>query len=95
MSLLLIDMDGTLRELLSGQQYFPNPKDQRIIEGAQIAIRAYKDDWIIAGITNQGGVAAGHKSMQDCIKEPQALLKQGMISSKRNLQKQLTKSLNL
>ena len=74
MSLLLIDMDGTLREPLSGQQYFQHPKDQRIIEGAQIAIRAYKDDWIIAGITNQGGVAAGHKSMQECITEQQYTL---------------------
>jgi D-glycero-D-manno-heptose 1,7-bisphosphate phosphatase len=42
MSLLLIDMDGTLREPLSGQQYFQHPQDQRIIEGTQIAIRAYK-----------------------------------------------------
>ncbi len=67
MSLLLIDMDGTLREPLSGQQHFQHPKDQRIIVGADIAIRAYKDDWMIVGITNQGGVAAGHKSMQECI----------------------------
>ena len=74
MSLLLIDMDGTLREPLSGQQYFQHPKDQRIIEGAPIAIRAYKDDWIIVGITNQGGVAAGHKSMQECIQEQQYTL---------------------
>ena len=61
MSLLLIDMDGTLREPLSGQQHFQHPKDQHIIAGAEIAIRAYKDDWIIVGITNQGGVGAGHK----------------------------------
>ncbi|HEY9709143.1 MAG TPA: hypothetical protein V6D48_13150 [Oculatellaceae cyanobacterium] len=32
MSLLLIDMDGTLREPLSGQQYFQHPKDQRIYD---------------------------------------------------------------
>ncbi len=74
MSLLLIDMDGTLREPLSGQQYFQHPQDQRIIAGAEIAIGAYKDDWIIVGITNQGGVAAGHKSMQECIKEQQYTL---------------------
>ena len=74
MSLLLIDIDGTLREPLSGQQYFQHPKDQRIIEGAQIALGAYKEDWIIVGITNQGGVAAGHKSMQECIKEQQYTL---------------------
>jgi histidinol phosphatase-like enzyme len=52
----------------------PTSQDQRIILGADIAIRAYKDDWIIVGITNQGGVAAGHKSMQECIKEQQYTL---------------------
>jgi D-glycero-D-manno-heptose 1,7-bisphosphate phosphatase len=60
-------MDGTLREPLSGQKYFQHPKEQRIIVGAQIAIGAYKDEWIIVCITNQGGVATGHKSMQECI----------------------------
>jgi len=47
MSLLLIDMDNMLREPLNGQQYFQHPKDQRIIEGAHIAIGAYKDDWMV------------------------------------------------
>jgi D-glycero-D-manno-heptose 1,7-bisphosphate phosphatase len=74
MSLLLVDLDGTIREPLSGQQYFQHPKDQRIIAGADVAIRAYKDDWIIVGITNQGGVAAGYKSIQECIKEQQYTL---------------------
>lgn len=64
-------MDGTLPELLSGQQYFQHPKDPRIFVGAEIAIGAYKDDWIIANITNQGGVAAGHKSTQECLQEQQ------------------------
>ena len=74
MSLLLVDMDGTLREPLSGHQYFQHTKDQRIITGAQTAISAYKDNWIIVGISNQGGVAAGHKSMQECIKQQQYTL---------------------
>lgn len=56
MSLLMVDMDGTIREPLNGQQYFQHPKDQRQIEGADPAIGAYKDDWLIVGITNQGGV---------------------------------------
>ncbi len=56
MSLLLVDLDNTLREPLSGQQYFQHPQYQQIIAGADIALRAYKDDWIIVGITNQGGV---------------------------------------
>ncbi|OUL18469.1 HAD hydrolase-like protein [Nostoc sp. 106C] len=74
MSLLLLDLDGTIREPLSGKQYFQNPQDQQIIEGADIAVGAYKDDWIIVGISNQGGVAAGYKSIQECIKEQQYTL---------------------
>lgn len=74
MSLLLVDLDGTIREPLSGQQYFQHPKDQQIIAGADVAIRAYKDDWIVVGISNQGGVAAWYKSIQECIKEQQYTL---------------------
>jgi hypothetical protein len=46
MSLLLINMDGTLCESLNGQQYFQHPKDRCIIVGAEITIRANKDNWI-------------------------------------------------
>ncbi|OUL28142.1 polynucleotide kinase [Nostoc sp. T09] len=74
MSLLLLDLDGTIREPLSGKQYFQHPQDQQIIAGADIAVSAYKDDWIIVGISNQGGVAAGYKSIQECIKEQQYTL---------------------
>jgi D-glycero-D-manno-heptose 1,7-bisphosphate phosphatase len=70
----MVDMDGTIREPLSGRQYFQHPKDQSQIEGAVSALRAYKDDWLIIGITNQGGVEAGYKSLQDCIKEQQYTL---------------------
>ncbi|MBW4562771.1 MAG: HAD-IIIA family hydrolase [Mojavia pulchra JT2-VF2] len=74
MSLLLIDLDGTIREPLSGEQYFQHPQDQKIIMGAEVAIGTYKDDWIIVGITNQGGVAAGYKSIQECVREQQYTL---------------------
>ena len=74
MSLLLIDLDGTIREPLSGKQYFQHPQDQKIIPGAEVAIGTYKDDWIIVGITNQGGVAAGYKSIQECVREQQYTL---------------------
>ena len=74
MSLLLLDLDGTIREPLSGKQYFQHPQDQKIIPGAEVAIGTYKDNWIIVGITNQGGVAAGHKSIQQCITEQQYTL---------------------
>lgn len=71
----MIDMDGTLREPLNGQLYFKHPKDQQLIEGVDLTIEAYKNDWIIVGITNQAGVAAGYKSMQECIQEQQYTLK--------------------
>lgn len=65
MSLLLVDLDGTIREPLSGKKYFQHPQDQQIILGADVAINAYKNNSLIVGITNQGGVAAGYKSIQE------------------------------
>lgn len=70
----MIDMDGTLREPLSGHFYCQHPQDQQIIAGAGTAIQAYQDDWMIIGITNQAGVAAGYKTMQECIQEQQYTL---------------------
>lgn len=74
MPLLLVDLDDTIREPLSGAQYFQHPQDQKIIEWADIALSTYGEDWVIVGITNQGGVAAGHKSIQQCIQEQQYTL---------------------
>lgn len=74
MALLLVDLDGTIRKPLSGQQYSQTAKDQCIIAGADVALHAYPEEWIIVGITNQGGVAAGHKSIQRCIEEQQYTL---------------------
>jgi D-glycero-D-manno-heptose 1,7-bisphosphate phosphatase len=74
MSLLLVDLDGTIRQSLSGQRYFQHPQDQQAIEGADVALHAYTDEWIIVGITNQGGVAAGYKTIQRCIEEQQYTL---------------------
>lgn len=74
MALLLVDLDGTIRKPLSGEQYFQHPKDQVIIAGADCALQSYSEDWMIVGITNQGGVAAGHKSMQTCVEEQQYTL---------------------
>ncbi|HEY9761767.1 MAG TPA: HAD-IIIA family hydrolase [Trichocoleus sp.] len=70
----MVDMDGTVREPLSGAQYFEHPEDQKRIEGAQLAIQAYREQGLVVGITNQGGVAAGHKSLEACIREQQFTL---------------------
>jgi D-glycero-D-manno-heptose 1,7-bisphosphate phosphatase len=75
MPLLLIDLDDTIRESLSGAPHFQHPQDQRMIAGADVALNTYGEEWIIVGITNQGGVAAGYKTMQECIEEQQYTLK--------------------
>lgn len=75
MPLLLLDMDGTVREPLDGHKFIQRPRDQRIIAKAQPAIAYYAAmDWKIVGVTNQGGVASGKKSLQSCIKEQEYTL---------------------
>jgi D-glycero-D-manno-heptose 1,7-bisphosphate phosphatase len=70
MKTLFLDCDGTIREPASGAKFISCPDDQRIIEGAREAIEYYyQKGWNIIGITNQGGVAAGHKSLLEAITE--------------------------
>ena len=65
--ILILDMDGTCREPTSGEQFIQHPMDQKIIPGADTAIARYHaEGWIIFGASNQGGVAAGKKSLEDC-----------------------------
>lgn len=57
--LLLVDCDGTIREPLSNHRFIEHPKDQRIIRGAKKAIAHFhSQDYLIIGITNQGGCSA-------------------------------------
>lgn len=76
MKLLILDLDGTVRikkggtvgEIESG--FISSPDDQEIIPGAMSAIKKYHSEgWFIFGASNQGGVAAGHKSLDSCFKE--------------------------
>lgn len=74
--LLLVDLDGTIREPLSGEKFIQHPRDQRIINGADKAIaHYYQQGYQIIGISNQGGVAAGFKSFTDCVEEQRYTLK--------------------
>jgi D-glycero-D-manno-heptose 1,7-bisphosphate phosphatase len=76
--LLLLALDGTIREPKSGAKFINNPEDQRLITGASEAIARYaRQGWEIAGITNQGGVAAGYKTLQDAILEQR--ITQGLL----------------
>lgn len=74
MKLLLIDLDGTVREPKSGAKFINKPDDQKLIQGVEDAITRYQD-WTIVGITNQGGVKAGFKSLESTIQEQQITLK--------------------
>lgn len=67
---LILDMDGTCREPASGGQFIQHLMDQRVISGADTALARYHaEGWLIFGATNQGGVAAGKKTLYDCNKE--------------------------
>jgi D-glycero-D-manno-heptose 1,7-bisphosphate phosphatase len=71
--LLLLDLDGTIRKTKSGKTFISKPGDQQIIEGVYQALDHFLD-WFIFGITNQGDVASGYKSLNDCIREQQITL---------------------
>jgi D-glycero-D-manno-heptose 1,7-bisphosphate phosphatase len=73
MNILFLDLDGTVRRSKSGQTFINSPEDQELIPGVREAINQYSD-WAIVGITNQGGVAAGKKSLHNCVAEQQRTL---------------------
>ena len=68
--LLVLDKDGTLTRPKSGNTFVQCPEDQELIEGVAEAIARYvADGWTLAIASNQGGVAAGHKTLDDAIAE--------------------------
>ena len=76
MKLLICDKDGTLVRTKSGQTFVQHPEDQELIEGVADAIARYvANGWAIAIASNQGGVAAGFKTLEDAIKETRYALK--------------------
>ncbi|MFB2970392.1 HAD-IIIA family hydrolase [Aerosakkonema sp. BLCC-F183] len=73
--IFFFDLDGTLRQTKSGSTFINNPDDQQPIPGAEKAVKYFSDrGYQCIGITNQGGVAAGHKTIEDAIKEQQITL---------------------
>lgn len=70
MKLLILDKDGTLVRPKSGHKFVQKPWDQIPLEGAQEKVREYaKDGWYIAVASNQGGIAAGHKTVEATVME--------------------------
>lgn len=76
MKLLLVDLDGTVRETISGDTFINDPLDQQLITGVKETLAFYKTEgWTIVGITNQGGVLKGYKTIDNCITEQLHTLK--------------------
>lgn len=74
--LIFLDKDGTLVEPASGSQFIKNPTDQKLlpsVAGRIAELKAMGATLVIA--SNQGGVAAGHKSLEAAISEMQFCLK--------------------
>ena len=70
MKLLLLDLDGTVREPRSIAKFIDNPWDQNLIDGVKQRLEeAAVGGWTIVGITNQGGAPHDHKSLADEIEE--------------------------
>lgn len=72
-NLLLLDQDGTTRETISGKPFINEPDDQKIIDGVAAALSPYVT-WTKIGITNQGGVGSGFKTLENAIAEQQRTL---------------------
>jgi D-glycero-D-manno-heptose 1,7-bisphosphate phosphatase len=68
--ILLLDLDGTVRETISGETFINKPEDQKMIAGAAKAMQHYPaDEWRAYGITNQAGVLYGYKSLENMADE--------------------------
>jgi D-glycero-D-manno-heptose 1,7-bisphosphate phosphatase len=73
--MLAIDADGTIRNPKSGSQFISNPEDQEPIEEALDFLKAVKKQGHrIYVVTNQGGIAAGYKTLSDAILEQRITL---------------------
>ena len=68
--IIFLDLDGTVRETKSGAKFINDPFDQELIQGVSFWLKKFrKEGFILVGITNQGGIAAGYKSLESAISE--------------------------
>ena len=75
-NILFLDLDGTVRRTKSGATFINDPHDQELIPGVMEAIARYDlKEWKVIGITNQGGVGAGFKTLENCILEQRQTMK--------------------
>jgi D-glycero-D-manno-heptose 1,7-bisphosphate phosphatase len=71
-SILFCDIDDTLTGTLSGHKFKKSPDDIVILPGVKKGLELYANKgWLIVGISNQGGIEKGYKSLGDTIIEMQ------------------------
>jgi D-glycero-D-manno-heptose 1,7-bisphosphate phosphatase len=70
--ILFCDVDGTLTGTLSGAAFKSHPRDVLVLPGVENALAHYaKKGYLIVGISNEGGVGAGHKKLEAAFEEKQ------------------------
>ncbi len=70
--ILFCDIDGTLTGTVSGAIFKSNPRDVLVLPGVENALAHYaKEGYLIVGISNEGGVGAGHKKLEAAFEEKQ------------------------
>lgn len=68
--LLLCDIDKTLTTTISGQTFKQHPRDVTVLPGVEAALKhACARGWKVTGVSNQAGIEAGYKTLEDCIEE--------------------------
>ena len=67
---LCLDLDGTVRYSKSGSGYVTGPDDIAVYPDVERIIHDYQaHGFIVCGVTNQGGVAFGHKTVRQNYRE--------------------------
>jgi D-glycero-D-manno-heptose 1,7-bisphosphate phosphatase len=69
---LIADLDGSLRQTVSGETFINDPDDQEAMAGAVEALNTVPYECI--GCTNQLGVKLKHKTLMDTVREQQRTL---------------------
>lgn len=86
MKLLLADINGTITRSVDGSPFTPetDPEAIELIPGVASALLAYhRRDFVIMGVSNQGGIDAGKRTFGSVIAEMQhtMALARGLINS--------------
>lgn len=67
---IVADFDGTIRYPREGKDFINDPEDVRLYDEVFEKLWHHRDHGhVIFGLTNQGGVAHGHKSPNDMMRE--------------------------